>query len=86
MKFYIEITRADGTDTEVVHRATVDEMTPQRAQAKAAAPLRLCGDRGANGATILNDKNEELYNSDLPLSFHPVAIRASAVDTPFGVV
>jgi hypothetical protein len=22
--------------------------------------------------------------SDLPLNFHPVAIRASAVDTPFG--
>jgi malate synthase len=25
-------------------------------------------------------------NRDLPLKFHPVAIRASAVDTPFGAV
>ncbi len=24
--------------------------------------------------------------SDLPLNFHPAAIRASAIDTPFGAV
>ena len=28
-----------------------------------------------------------IYNlSDLPVNFHPVAIRASAVDTPFGAM
>jgi uncharacterized protein with ParB-like and HNH nuclease domain len=27
-----------------------------------------------------------LYRADLPLNFHPAAIRASAVDTPFGAV
>jgi hypothetical protein len=27
---------------------------------------------------------QEFIAGDLPLKFHPVAIRASAVDTPFG--
>jgi hypothetical protein len=33
---------------------------------------------------IIESYEEEGRGDDLPLNFHPVAIRASAVDTPFG--
>ena len=58
MKFNIEIVRADGG---VVYRISVDEMSPSRAKTKAAALLNLYGGRGATGARVSNDKDEELY-------------------------
>ena len=58
MKFRIEITR---DDSEVIHRATVDEMSPLRARVRAASLLALHSGRGANRARVLNDKDEELY-------------------------
>jgi hypothetical protein len=61
MKFNIEVIRVDAAATEVVYRTTVDEMSPHRAQRKAAALLDLYAGRGANKARILNDKNEELF-------------------------
>jgi hypothetical protein len=61
MRFHIEISRDDGAATEVIHRTSVDEMSPFRARAKAANLLSLYAGRGANSARVLNDKNEELY-------------------------
>lgn len=61
MKFDIEITRTDGATAKVIYRATVDEMSADRAKLKAIALLNLYSGRGANAARVLNDKNEELY-------------------------
>jgi hypothetical protein len=58
MKFKIELVRDNG---EVVYHATVDEMSPNRAKTKAGALLNLYSGRGATGARVSNDKNEELY-------------------------
>jgi hypothetical protein len=58
MKFNIEIVRDDGG---VVHRVSVDEMSPRRAKTKAAALLNSHAGRGATGARVLNDKGQELY-------------------------
>lgn len=61
MKFHIEVIRIDNAATTVVYRATVDEMSPRRAQMKAVALLNLYAGRGANKVRVLNDKNEELF-------------------------
>jgi hypothetical protein len=61
MRFHIEIARADNAGTVIVHRTSVDEMSPLRARIKAANLLTLYAGRGANSARVLNDKNEELY-------------------------
>jgi hypothetical protein len=58
MKFNSEIIRDDGG---VVHRMSVHEMSPRRAKTKAAALVDLYSGRGATGARISNDKDEELY-------------------------
>jgi hypothetical protein len=61
MRFHIEISRADGAGTVIIHRTSVDEMSPARAKVKAANLLSLYAGRGANSARVLNDKKEELY-------------------------
>jgi hypothetical protein len=61
MRFDIEIIRDTGGSTEVVYRTTIDEMSPDRAKAKAGGLLNLYAGRGANVARVLNEKNEELY-------------------------
>jgi hypothetical protein len=58
---HIEITRANDGNTVIVHRTSVDEMNPYRARVKATNLLNLYAGRGADGARVLNDKNEELY-------------------------
>jgi hypothetical protein len=66
MRFHIEITRADGANTVVILRTSVDEMSPFRARVKAASLVSLYASRGANSARVLNDKNEESINSRTP--------------------
>lgn len=61
MRFHIEIVRQSGGRTDVVYRATIDEMSPHRARVKATALLNLYSGRGANSARVFNAKNEELY-------------------------
>ena len=41
---------------------------------------------GLEYLSALEGKDFSLLDRDLPLNFHPAAIRASAVDTPFGAV
>jgi hypothetical protein len=63
MRFHIEVVRDTGANIEIVYRATVDEMSPHRAQIKAGALLNLYAGRGANGVRVLDDKNKEIYKS-----------------------
>jgi hypothetical protein len=63
MQFHIEVVRDTGGTIEIVYRATVDEMSPHRAQIKADAPLNLNAGRGANGVRVLDDKSKEIYKS-----------------------
>ena len=42
----------------------------------------LCG----GGGLLFHSFQARYSRTDLPLNFHPAAIRASAVDTPFGAV
>lgn len=58
MRFNIEIVRDNG---EVVHRSSVDEVSPHHAKIKAAALVNLYSGRGATGARVLNDKGEEVH-------------------------
>jgi hypothetical protein len=61
MQFHIEITRdTAGVSTKVIYRTIVDEMSPERAKTKAEALLNLYAGRGANGARVLDQKNNEL--------------------------
>jgi hypothetical protein len=61
MKFQIEVTRTNGADKVVLHRSSLDAMSPRQAKAKAAELLKVHARGGANGARLLNDKDEELY-------------------------
>jgi hypothetical protein len=62
MQFHIEITcDAAGVSIKVIYRTVVDEMTPFRAKTKAGALLNLYAGRGANGARVLDQKNNELF-------------------------
>jgi hypothetical protein len=61
MKFHIEIVRDNGESGHYVYCTTVDEMSPDRARTKAAELLNLYAGRGATGARVSNDKDEELY-------------------------
>jgi hypothetical protein len=63
MQFHIEIVRDTGGTVEIVYRATVDEMSPQRAQIKADALLNLYAGRGPTGVRVLDDKNKEIFRS-----------------------
>ena len=61
MKFRVEVTRTNGADRVVLHRSFLDAISPHQAKAKAADLSKAHARRGANGARLLNDKNEELY-------------------------
>ena len=56
MQFHIEIVRDIGGNIEIVYRATVDEMSADRAKTKADALLNLYAGRGANGVRVFNYK------------------------------
>jgi len=61
MKFHIEITSTNGVRMTALHRTSLDEMSPRHAKTKAVGLLKLYARRGANGARVFNDKNQELY-------------------------
>lgn len=64
MKFTLEIVRLGaGGHESVLHRTTVDEISPKRAKGKADQLLNGWRGRGASGVRILNHHNEELYRS-----------------------
>jgi hypothetical protein len=64
MKFTIEIVQAvAGGREDVLHRTTVDEISPKRAKAKADRLLHGWRRRGASAARILNHRGEELYRT-----------------------
>ena len=64
MKFTIEIVRSvTGGREDVLHRTTVDEISPKRAKGKADQLLSGWRGRGASGARILNHQGEELYRA-----------------------
>jgi hypothetical protein len=44
----------------------------------------VCRGRASPSLSEIGGQHIALVAGDLPLKFHPVAIRASAVDTPFG--
>jgi hypothetical protein len=61
MQFLIEITFETDISSELIYRATIDEITAARAKMKAAALLDLYAGRGANSARVLNPKNEVIF-------------------------
>jgi hypothetical protein len=64
MKFIIEVVRAaEGGRTEVLHRVTADEISPQRTKVRADQLLSFWRSRGATSARVLNAQGEELYIS-----------------------
>lgn len=64
MKFTIEIVRAGaGGREDILHRTTVEEISPKRAKGKADQLLGGWRNRGASGARILNHHGEELYRA-----------------------
>jgi hypothetical protein len=62
MKFVIEVVRAvEGGQDEILHRSTVDEISPRRAKTKADHLIKTWGNRGASRVRVLNHRGEELY-------------------------
>jgi hypothetical protein len=64
MKFTIEVVRADERGRgDVLHRVSVDEISPKRVKVKADQLLRFWRSRGALSVRILNPRAEEVYVS-----------------------
>lgn len=64
MKFTIEVVRADQAGRgDVMHRVSVDEISPKRVKVKADQLLRVWRNRGAFSVRVLNPRGEELYVS-----------------------
>jgi hypothetical protein len=64
MKFTIEVVRTDeGGRGDVLHRVSVDEISPKRVKVKADQLLRVWRNRGGSSARVLNPLGEELYVS-----------------------
>ena len=61
MKFTIEIVRNKAGEVEVLHRATIDAISPKWAKGAAANLMRAWRHRGADGARIVNRAGEEIY-------------------------
>jgi hypothetical protein len=62
VKFVIEILRsANGADTEVLRRLTIEAISPSRAKADAHRLLDALKGRGANQARVLNHSHEEIF-------------------------
>lgn len=67
MKFTIEVVRAaEGGREQVLHRSTVDEISPRRAKAKADQLVKIWGSRGPASVRVLNHHGEELYIAPTP--------------------
>jgi hypothetical protein len=62
MKITIEVVRVDGTGEEVLHRATVNVISPKWAQARAQRLINGWKARDANGVRILNPERHRVYN------------------------
>jgi hypothetical protein len=64
MKFTIEVVRAvEGGRGEVLHRASMDEISPKWVKVKADQLLKVWRSRGALSVRVLNVRGEELYVS-----------------------
>jgi hypothetical protein len=64
MKFTIEVVRADERGrSDVLHRVSVDEISPKRVKVKADQLLRVWRNRGALSVRVLNPRAEEVYVS-----------------------
>ncbi|HEX3938878.1 MAG TPA: hypothetical protein VHX43_15345 [Xanthobacteraceae bacterium] len=64
MKFTIEVVRTVEADGHhVLHRTTVDEISPRRAKTDADRLLKAWRGRGATRARVLNPRGEELYQT-----------------------
>lgn len=64
MKFSIEVVRtSEGGREEVLHRSTVDEISPRRAKTKADQLVGIWSGRGATSVRVLNHRGEELYRA-----------------------
>lgn len=64
MKFTIEVLRAiEAEGQQVLHRTTVDEISPRRAKTDADLLLKAWRGRGATRARVLNPRGEELYET-----------------------
>jgi len=64
MKFTIEVVRADERGrSDVLHRVSVDEISPKRVKVKADQLLRFWRNRGALSVRVLNPRAEEVYVS-----------------------
>ena len=62
MKFVIEVVRTgEGGREQVLHRSTVDEISPRRAKTKAGQLIKTWGNRGASAVRVLNHRGEELF-------------------------
>jgi len=67
MKFTIEVVRpGEGGREQVMHRTTVEEISPRRAKTKADALSLAWRKRGASAARVLNPHGEELYRTIPP--------------------
>lgn len=62
MKFTIEVVRAvESGPQDVLHRSTIDEISPRRAKTKADQLWSVWRGRGAVAVRVLNPRGEELY-------------------------
>ena len=62
MKFTIEVVRTyEAGRGDVLHRVSVDEISPRRVKVKADQLLSVWRSRGASFARVLNPRGEELY-------------------------
>jgi hypothetical protein len=62
MKFMIEVVRPiEGGRDQILHRASVDEISPRRAKTKADQLINVWRNRGASFVRVLNHRGEELY-------------------------
>lgn len=62
MKFTIEVVRAAEAGRQtVLHRTSVEEISPRRAKTKADQLFGAWRSRGATAVRVLNPRGEELY-------------------------
>ena len=63
MKFTVEITGKSGEGPpEVIHRATVNVISPKGAMTAARSLLSRLKNKGANGASVFNRAGETIYD------------------------
>ena len=59
--FTIEIVRSKAGEVEVLHRTTIDAISPKWAKGAAVNLMRSWRHRGADGARVVNRAGEEIY-------------------------